>query len=472
MRKRKLFKFAVLGVTSAFLVGQAALPFDALSSKVSADGEVNPKHLAIFMGDIAKEQPLAEAKPSLGGLGSLFAETFIGALKPNTVEDPNAPKDDGVEENLDRPTGEPEGVESPAPGEEGEPGVDETAPAPGGSEDVRAEEVDLDTLDDPIPANGPEEETVEPGGAPATGEEAPTATEETEVADAPQPDAAEEGELQAPEIKDVKFTRGEGKTTITVTATKDASIILLIGKDERQYAQGWAINGSVDFVFEQDIPENIKFAFIPIAYEKGENGAPDINKKHVEGKKYVALTAPMVLEVKTLKKPTEKVTPANPEKLTEEEKAAIKDNLNKANLNEDGDSTIPEGTEITVNDDGSVSIKFEGGAKQTILSKDTVKLAEEPKEETPEVVEEKQEENKSKVLSTGLELPRFVLSEDNKNDANNNTVNNNSTNNDEKTVENAEGKALPKTAVGGFAGLFGMASISLAGLFVGRRKNK
>ena len=460
MRKRKLFKFAVLGVTSAFLVGQAALPFDALSSKVSADEEVNPKHLAIFMGDMALGQPLPEAKPSLGGLGSLFAETFIGALqgKPavtertaNPVEDPNAPKGDEVEENLDGPTGKPEGVESPAPGEGGELGGNEDAPAPEEkeSENVRAEEVDLDTLEDPIPAgDGPKGETLEPGGAPATGEGAPVATEE--------------GELQAPEIKNVKFTRSEGKTTITVTATKGASIGLYIGKDERHYAQGWAINGSVDFVFEQDIPENIKFAFIPVAYEKGENGAPDF-KKPIEGKKYVALTAPMVLEVKTLKKPTEKVTPVNPEKLTEEEKAAIKDNLNKANLNEDGDSTIPEGTEITVNDDGSVSIKFEGGAKQTILSKDTVKLAEEPKEDkTPEVVEEKTEENKSKVLSTGLELPRFVLSEDNKNDANN----------DEKTVEKAEGKALPKTAVGGFAGLFGMASISLAGLFVGRRKNK
>lgn len=62
----------------------------------------------------------------------------------------------------------------------------------------------------------------------------------------------------------------------------------------------------------------------------------------------------------------------DPTKLSDVEKDTVKQAIEEANKDKDGKSTLPEGTEITVGDDGTATIKYPDKSVDTITSKDLV----------------------------------------------------------------------------------------------------
>ena len=64
--------------------------------------------------------------------------------------------------------------------------------------------------------------------------------------------------------------------------------------------------------------------------------------------------------------PTTKEPVADPSHLTQPEKDKVKKNVEDANKDENGKSTLPEGTTVTVGDDGTATITYPDGSKDTI----------------------------------------------------------------------------------------------------------
>ncbi len=64
--------------------------------------------------------------------------------------------------------------------------------------------------------------------------------------------------------------------------------------------------------------------------------------------------------------PEDKVKVDDPNNLTEDEKNEVKDKVNNANKDESGKSTLPDGTDISVDDKGNVTITYPDGSKDTI----------------------------------------------------------------------------------------------------------
>ncbi|WP_276862908.1 hypothetical protein, partial [Anaerococcus tetradius] len=82
-------------------------------------------------------------------------------------------------------------------------------------------------------------------------------------------------------------------------------------------------------------------------------------------------------KAKTLADRTNPKTPAkwkvdNPKKLTADEKKAVKKAIEDANKDENGKSTLAEGTEIVVGDDGTATIKYKDGTEDKIAGTDLV----------------------------------------------------------------------------------------------------
>ena len=67
-----------------------------------------------------------------------------------------------------------------------------------------------------------------------------------------------------------------------------------------------------------------------------------------------------------LKVPSDKVKVDNPNKLTEDEKSEVVKAVEDANKDEEGKSTLPEGSKVTVGDNGDVTVTYPDGSKDTI----------------------------------------------------------------------------------------------------------
>ena len=67
-----------------------------------------------------------------------------------------------------------------------------------------------------------------------------------------------------------------------------------------------------------------------------------------------------------LKVPSDKVKVDNPNKLTEDEKSEVVKAVEDANKDENGKSTLPEGSKVTVGDNGDVTVTYPDGSKDTI----------------------------------------------------------------------------------------------------------
>src|SRR5699024_7220438 len=71
-------------------------------------------------------------------------------------------------------------------------------------------------------------------------------------------------------------------------------------------------------------------------------------------------------EKTTPKVPSTKERVANTSHLTDGEKAKVQKNVEDANKDENGKSTLPAGTDVTVGDDGTATVNYPDGSKDTI----------------------------------------------------------------------------------------------------------
>ncbi|WP_415877985.1 LPXTG cell wall anchor domain-containing protein, partial [Lactobacillus crispatus] len=88
---------------------------------------------------------------------------------------------------------------------------------------------------------------------------------------------------------------------------------------------------------------------------------------------------------KTTPKVPAKEPVANTSSLTDGEKAKVQKNVEDANKDENGKSTLPEGTTVTVGDDGTATIKYKDGSKDTIPGSDLVRAETDAEKTTPKV---------------------------------------------------------------------------------------
>ena len=77
---------------------------------------------------------------------------------------------------------------------------------------------------------------------------------------------------------------------------------------------------------------------------------------------------------KTTPKVPAKEPVANTSSLTDGEKANVQKNVEDANKDENGKSTLPEGTTVTVGDDGTATINYKDGSKDTRSEEHTSEL--------------------------------------------------------------------------------------------------
>ncbi|MQB79659.1 hypothetical protein DN435_09740, partial [Lactobacillus reuteri] len=102
----------------------------------------------------------------------------------------------------------------------------------------------------------------------------------------------------------------------------------------------------------------------------GDNG--DVTVTYPDGSKDTTITGDKVVEGKTdaekheLKVPGDKVKVDDPTKLTDNEKNAVKDKVDEANPN------LPDGTKVTVGDNGDVTVTYPDGSKDTTITGDKV----------------------------------------------------------------------------------------------------
>ena len=105
----------------------------------------------------------------------------------------------------------------------------------------------------------------------------------------------------------------------------------------------------------------------------GDNGDvtvtyPDGSKDTIPGDKVVEgkSDAKSDADKNEPKEPGDKVKVDDPNKLTEDEKSEVVKAVEDANKDENGKSTLPEGSKVTVGDNGDVTVTYPDGSKDTI----------------------------------------------------------------------------------------------------------
>src|SRR5699024_2267895 len=87
----------------------------------------------------------------------------------------------------------------------------------------------------------------------------------------------------------------------------------------------------------------------------------------------------------TPKVPSTKEPVANTSHLTDGEKAKVQKNVEDANKDENGKSTLPDGTTVTVGDDGTATVTYPDKTTDTIQASDEVLKPTEAEKITPKV---------------------------------------------------------------------------------------
>ena len=103
----------------------------------------------------------------------------------------------------------------------------------------------------------------------------------------------------------------------------------------------------------------------------GDNGDvtvtyPDGSKDTIPGDKVVEGKTTTDSENNEPKVPGDKVKVDDPNKLTDSEKSEVVKAVEDANKDENGKSTLPDGTTVTVGDNGDVTVTYPDGSKDTI----------------------------------------------------------------------------------------------------------
>ena len=101
---------------------------------------------------------------------------------------------------------------------------------------------------------------------------------------------------------------------------------------------------------------------VTVTYPDGSKdtipGAKVVEGKGTEGQTDAEKNEPKV--------PGDKVKVDNPNKLTDDEKSEVVKAVENANKDDNGKSTLPDGTKVTVGDNGDVTITYPDGSKDTI----------------------------------------------------------------------------------------------------------
>src|SRR5699024_4696621 len=100
--------------------------------------------------------------------------------------------------------------------------------------------------------------------------------------------------------------------------------------------------------------------------ENGKSTLPEGNKDTITGEKVVEGKTTTESENNEPKVPGDKVKVDDPNKLTEDEKSEVVKAVEDANKDENGKSTLPEGSKVTVGDNGDVTVTYPDGSKDTI----------------------------------------------------------------------------------------------------------
>ena len=99
---------------------------------------------------------------------------------------------------------------------------------------------------------------------------------------------------------------------------------------------------------------------------------PDKSKDTIKGDKLVEEKAKTQADTNEPKVPTAKTPVADKKNLTQEEKDAVKQAIEDANKDDQGKSTLPDGTTITVGNDGTATITYPDKSTDTIKGSDLV----------------------------------------------------------------------------------------------------
>src|SRR5699024_11721931 len=75
--------------------------------------------------------------------------------------------------------------------------------------------------------------------------------------------------------------------------------------------------------------------------------------------------------------------------ISDGEKAKVQKNVEDANKDENGKSTLPDGTTVTVGDDGTATVTYPDKTTDTIQGSDLVRPATDAEKTTPKVPETK-----------------------------------------------------------------------------------
>ena len=106
-----------------------------------------------------------------------------------------------------------------------------------------------------------------------------------------------------------------------------------------------------------------------------------------ENKAWSALDGVPDAEKTTPNVPTTKEPVANTSHLTDGEKAKVQKNVEDANKDENGKSTLPDGTTVTVGDDGTATVTYPDKTTDTIQGSDLVRPEKDADKTTPSVPE-------------------------------------------------------------------------------------
>src|SRR5699024_9769704 len=127
----------------------------------------------------------------------------------------------------------------------------------------------------------------------------------------------------------------------------------------------------------------VQMCALPIVCDDGTATVtyPDGSKDTIQGSDLVRPATDA--EKTTPKVPSTKEPVANTSNLTDGEKAKVQKNVEDANKDENGKSTLPDGTTVTVGDDGTATVTYPDKTTDTIQGSDLVRPATDAEKTTP-----------------------------------------------------------------------------------------
>ena len=157
-------------------------------------------------------------------------------------------------------------------------------------------------------------------------------------------------------------------------------------KDEKSDVEQAIKDANKDENGKSTLPEGSKVTV-------GDNGDvtvtyPDGSKDTIPGDKVVegkGTEGQTDADKNEPKVPGDKVKVDDPTKLTKDEKSDVEQAIKDANKDENGKSTLPEGSKVTVGDNGDVTITYPDGSKDTIPGDQVIEGKSDADKNTPNV---------------------------------------------------------------------------------------